>query len=50
MCKKLKNIQGKTAEEILNIYGQDGFNQLLLNIGISALPLDLKPIEKKVRL
>lgn len=53
MCKVLKNIQGKTAEEILRKYGQDSsvpinLNQLLINIGISALPLDFTELEKEI--
>ena len=53
MCNVLKNIQGKTAEEILRKYGQDSsvpvnLNQLLINIGISALPLDFTELEKEI--
>ena len=53
MCKVLKNIQGKTADEILREYGQDNsvpvnLNQLLLNIGISALPLDFTELETAI--
>ena len=51
MCKILKNIQGKTAEEILKEYGQDSsipvnLNQLLLNMGVSALPYDFTVAEE----
>lgn len=50
MCKVLKNIQGKTADEILRKYGNDNsipvdLNKLLTNIGISALPLDFTELE-----
>ncbi len=53
MCRVLKSIQGKTADMILKEYGQDGsipvnLNQLLLNIGISALPMDFTDLEKEV--
>ena len=53
MCKVLKDIQGKTADEILRTYGQDNsipvnLNQLLLNIGISALPLDFTELETTI--
>ena len=53
MCKVLKDIQGKTADMILKEYGQDdsipvNLNQLLLNIGISALPLDFTDLEKEI--
>lgn len=53
MCKILKSIHGKTAEEILNEYGQDdsipvNLNNLLLNIGLSALPFDFTEYEKMI--
>lgn len=51
MCKVLKNIQGKTADEILKEYGNDSsipvdLNKLLANMGISALPLDFTELEE----
>lgn len=53
MCKILKNIRGKKADEILKIYGQDdsipvNLNQLLFNIGLSVLPYDFTDIEKQI--
>lgn len=52
MCKVLKSIQGKTADEILRTYGENDsipidLEKLLLNIGISALPFDFSNIEDK---
>ena len=53
MCKVLKSIHGKTADEILKKYGQDdsipvNLNMLLLNIGLSALPFDFTEYENKI--
>uniref|UniRef100_UPI004055F2D7 ImmA/IrrE family metallo-endopeptidase n=1 Tax=Acetatifactor sp. TaxID=1872090 RepID=UPI004055F2D7 len=50
MCKVIKNIQGKSADEILRAYRKDDsipidLEALLLNLGISALPFDFSNIE-----
>ena len=52
MCKVIKKIYGKSANEILNLYGQGDsvpvdLSKLLLRIGISALPYDFTELEKE---
>lgn len=51
MCKILKDIQGKTASEILEIYGKPNqlpvdILSLVSNMGISIVPMDFSIIER----
>lgn len=53
MCPPIKKIQGKTAYEILNDYGNKNeipinLEVILKNIGISALPMDFTYLEEKM--
>lgn len=53
MCKILKKIHGKTAEELLreyNVYDTIPINleKLVTEIGISVLPMDFTSLEKKL--
>ncbi len=53
MCKILRDIQGKSPEELLSIYGivnepPINIDKLVSNIGISVIPMDFSIIEKQV--
>lgn len=52
MCKILKNIQGRTADELLEIYAISyeppiDIDKLVFNVGISIIPMDFSLIEQK---
>lgn len=51
MCKVIKKIRNKSADEILNLYDQSNsvpvdLPKLLMRIGISALPYDFTELEQ----
>lgn len=53
MCKILKELQGKTAQALLETYGVSteppiDIDELLRHIGISSIPMDFSPIESQV--
>lgn len=53
MCKPVREIQGKTAEELLKLSGQTDvipvdLSQILKTIGISALPRDFSKMEENL--
>lgn len=53
MCIPINKIYGKTALELLNEFGDSNeipinLNNLLKNIGISALPMDFTSLEEKI--
>lgn len=55
MCKILKELQGKTAQDLLNIYRISDeppidVDALLSNIGMSIVPIDFSPIEDEVKI
>lgn len=54
MCKILRNIQGKTAQEIIAIYGNDelpvDMEAIAKKIGIQVRAMDFTDIEKEVDL
>lgn len=54
MCRILKNLQGITAQELIEIYGKDelpiDMEELAKNIGIQVRPVDFSDIEKAVDL
>ena len=53
MCRVLDKLKGKEAEELLAEYAVDdsvpvNLNQILLNIGLSALPKNFADLEKSL--
>lgn len=54
MCRILRNLQGRTAQEIIEIYGNDelpvDMESIAKRIGIQVMPVDFTDIEESVEL